>query len=42
LFIVQFGFSQMHEIITEIAGKDISVHLDSGMTIKTQLQNIYS
>ncbi|GAA6171811.1 RNA chaperone ProQ [Colwellia sp. KU-HH00111] len=39
---VQLGNSPMNAIITEIAGKDISVQLDSGMTIKTQLQNIYS
>ena len=39
---VQLGNSPMNAIITEIAGKDISVQLDSGMTIKTQMQNIYS
>ena len=39
---VQLGNSPMNATITEIAGKDISVQLDSGMTIKTQLKNIYS
>lgn len=39
---VQLGNSPMNATITEIAGKDISVQLDSGMTIKTQMQNIYA
>jgi len=39
---VQLGNAPMNATITEIAGKDISVQLDSGMTIKTQLKNIYS
>lgn len=39
---VQLGNSPMNATITEISGKDISVQLDSGMVIKTQLQNIYS
>jgi len=39
---VQLGNAPMSATITEIAGKDISVQLDSGMTIKTQMQNIYS
>lgn len=38
---VQLGNAPMNAIITEIAGKDITVQLDSGMTIKTQMQNIY-
>ncbi|PKG84157.1 RNA chaperone ProQ [Colwellia sp. 75C3] len=38
---VQLGNSPMKATITEISGKDISVQLDSGMIIKTQLQNIY-
>ena len=38
---VQLGNSPMNATITEISGKDISVQLDSGMIIKTQLQNIY-
>ena len=39
---VQLGNAPMNATITEVAGKDISVQLDSGMTIKTQIQNIYS
>lgn len=39
---VQLGNTPMNATITEIAGKDISVQLDSGMVIKTQMQNIYS
>ncbi len=39
---VQLGNSPMNATITEISGKDISVQLDSGMVIKTQMQNIYS
>ena len=39
---VQLGNAPMNATITEIAGRDISVQLDSGMTIKTQLKNIYS
>jgi len=39
---VQLGKLPMNAIITEITGNDISVQLDSGMTIKTQMQNIYS
>ena len=39
---VQLGNAPMNATITEIAGRDISVQLDSGMTIKTQMQNIYS
>lgn len=38
---VQLGNSPMKATITEISGKDISVQLDSGMVVKTQLQNIY-
>lgn len=38
---VQLGNAPMSATITEIAGKDITVQLDSGMTIKTQMQNIY-
>jgi len=40
--IVQLSNSPMKATITEISGKDISVQLDSGMIIKTQLENIYS
>jgi len=39
---VQLGNAPMNATITEIAGRDISVQLDSGMTIKTQVNNIYS
>ncbi|MDX2370549.1 MAG: RNA chaperone ProQ [Colwellia sp.] len=39
---VQLGNSPMNATITEISGNDISVQLDSGMVIKTQMQNIYS
>lgn len=39
---VQLGNSPMNATITEIAGNDISVQLDSGMVIKTQMRNIYS
>ncbi len=39
---VKLGNSPMNATITEVAGKDISVQLDSGMVIKTQMQNIYS
>jgi len=38
---VQLGNSPMKAVITEISGKDITVQLDSGMVIKTQLKNIY-
>jgi len=39
---VKLGNAPMNATITEVAGKDISVQLDSGMVIKTQMQNIYS
>ena len=39
---VQLGNTPMNATITEIAGNDISVQLDSGMVIKTQMKNIYS
>jgi len=39
---VKLGNSPMNATITEVSGKDISVQLDSGMVIKTQLKNIYS
>jgi len=39
---VQLGNSPMNASITEISGDDISVQLDSGMVIKTKMQNIYS
>jgi len=39
---VQLGNLPMSATITEISGNDISVQLDSGMVIKTQMKNIYS
>jgi ProP effector len=39
---VQLGNSPMNATITEISGNDISVQLDSGMIIKTQMKNIYA
>ena len=39
---VQLGNTPMSAVITEISGKDISVQLDSGMVVKTQIKNIYS
>lgn len=39
---VQLGNAPMNATITEIAGNDISVQLDSGMVIKTRIQNIYT
>jgi len=39
---VQLGNSPMNASITEISGQDISVQLDSGMVIKTKVENIYS
>ncbi|WP_286261359.1 RNA chaperone ProQ [Thalassotalea atypica] len=39
---VQLGNAPMSATITEIAGDDISVQLNSGMVIKTRIQNIYT
>lgn len=39
---VQLGNTPMSATITEIASNDISVQLNSGMVVKTQIQNIYS
>ena len=39
---VQLGNSPMKATITEISGRDISVQLDSGMIIKTKIENIYA
>ncbi len=39
---VQLGNTPMSAVITDISGNDISVQLDSGMMIKTKMQNIYS
>ncbi|REL35785.1 RNA chaperone ProQ [Thalassotalea euphylliae] len=39
---VRIGQAPMNATITEVAGDDISVQLDSGMVIKTHIQNIFS
>jgi ProP effector len=39
---VQLGNSPMKATITEVAGKDVAVQLDSGMVVKTQAKNIYT
>ena len=39
---VQLGNAPMNATITEVAGDDISVQLDSGMVVKTRIQNIFS
>lgn len=39
---VKLGNAPMNATITEVAGDDISVQLDSGMVIKTRIQNIFS
>jgi len=39
---VQLGNTPMDATITEVAGKDISVQLNSGMVVRTQIQHIYS
>ena len=39
---VKIGQAPMNATITEAAGDDISVQLDSGMVIKTHVQNIFS
>lgn len=39
---VQLGNAPMNAVITEVSGKDISIQLDSGMVIKTKLENIYA
>lgn len=39
---VKVGNAPMIATITEIAGKDVSVQLDSGMVVRTQIKNIYS
>lgn len=39
---VQIGQAPMNATITEIAGDDVSVLLDSGMVVKTHIQNIFS
>ncbi|WP_448564262.1 RNA chaperone ProQ [Thalassotalea ganghwensis] len=39
---VQLGNSPIDAIITEIAGNDVSVQLNSGMVVKTQAKNIFT
>jgi len=39
---VQLSNSPMNAIITEVSGKDITVQLDSGMVVKTQVKNIFT
>lgn len=39
---VQLSNSPMNATITEVSGKDISVQLDSGMVVKTQVKNIFT
>ena len=39
---VQLANAPMNATITEIAGNDISVQLDSGMVVKTRIDNIFS
>lgn len=39
---VKIGNAPMNATITEVADKDISVQLNSGMVVKTNIQNIYT
>jgi len=39
---VKVGNTPMDAVITEISGKDISVQLNSGMVVKTQVENIFT
>ena len=39
---VQLGNSPMDAVITEVAGEEVSVQLNSGMLVKTQIKNIFS
>jgi ProP effector len=39
---VQLGNSPLDAVITEVAGKDVSVQLTSGMVVKTQAKNIFT
>lgn len=39
---VKFGNAPMSAIITEVDGDDVHVQLQSGMVIKTQVENIFS
>jgi ProP effector len=39
---VQLGQSSMDAVITEFSGNDVSVQLNSGMVVKTQVKNIFT
>jgi ProP effector len=39
---VQLGQSSMDAVITEASGNDVSVQLNSGMVVKTQIKNIFT
>jgi ProP effector len=39
---VQLGQSSIDAVITEVSGKDVSVQLNSGMIVKTQVKNIFT
>ncbi|WP_448548715.1 RNA chaperone ProQ [Thalassotalea fusca] len=39
---VQLGNAPIDAVITEVAGNDISVQLNSGMVVKTQIKNIFT
>lgn len=39
---VQLGNSPLDAVITEVAGSDVSVQLNSGMVVKTQVKNIFT
>ncbi|XQW86657.1 RNA chaperone ProQ [Thalassotalea piscium] len=39
---VQLGNSPLDATITEVAGKEVSVQLNSGMVVKTQAKNIFT
>ena len=39
---VQLGNSPIDAVITEVSGKDVSVQLNSGMVVKTQVKNIFT
>ncbi len=39
---VQLGNSPIDALITEVSGDDVSVQLNSGMVVKTQIKNIFT
>ena len=39
---VQLGNSPIDAVITEVSGKEVSVQLNSGMVVKTQVKNIFT